>query len=313
MIAIAGVSLGAFGSYLGGQGTAARANRDRMISLELRNSPLAAGATREIRARLVDRVLSGGLPERFDAPSLVPGRPRIIIIFDDMGLDPVAFEQVMSLPGPLTLSFLPYANNAQPLIDRANARGHAVMLHLPMEPSVDLDPGPHSLSSDMTGSTLLKELDWNLSRFTGYVGVNNHMGSKMTADLPTMKTVLSVLASKGLFFLDSLTTPDSSAREAGKSIGATIFDRDVFLDPEAGRETVRKQLDQLERIARATGYVVAICHPRPDTIAMIGPWLTSAPTRGFELSTVKALDEIEGWWLEQEEIQARIETKFATN
>lgn len=309
VMAIAGVVLGAAGSYLGGQGASVRASRAQIVSLDLRDAPLVAGATREARARIVERVLSGAPPERFDAPPLLPGRPRIIVIFDDMGLDKRAFEQVMLLPGPLTLSFLPYAGDLQPMADRARARGDAVMLHLPMDPDGDADPGPHSLALDMAGSRLLKELDWNLSRLTGFVGVNNHMGSKFTRDLPMMKTVLSVLESEGLFFLDSLTTSESVANEAGAAVGATVFARDVFLDPEAGRETVRAQLAQLERIARETGYVVAICHPRPDTIAVIGPWLTSAPTRGFELATVSALYEVEERWREEEEIRAQIEAK----
>lgn len=309
VMAIAGVVLGAAGSYLGGQGTAARASRAYAVSLDLRDAKPAEGVTREGRARIVERVLSGGAPERLDPPPLLPGRPRIVIIFDDMGIDKDAFEQVMTLPGPLTLSFLPYASDLQPLVDRARARGDAVMLHLPMEPEGDEDPGPHSLSLEMTGSRLLKELDWNLSRFTGYVGVNNHMGSKFTTDLPTMKTVLSVLAEKGLFFLDSLTTPDSTARKAGEAVGETVFARDVFLDPEAGPEMVRAQIAQVEHIAKATGYAVAICHPRPDTIAVIGPWLTTAPTRGFELATVTTLYDIEKRWREEEEIRSRLQAK----
>ncbi len=230
------------------------------------------------------------------APSPVAGGPRIIVIFDDMGLDRAVFESVMRLPGPLTLSFLPYGKDPQPMVDAARARGDAVLLHLPMEPAGAADPGPHALKETMSASALLGALEWNLGRIHGYIGVNNHMGSKLTRDEAAMKTILSVINERGLFFVDSLTTGKSMARAAGEGVGARVYARDVFLDPNAGKETVIRQLEQVERIAVETGYAVAICHPHPDTIEVIGPWLTSAPARGFKLDTVASLGALEGAW-----------------
>jgi hypothetical protein len=209
-----------------------------------------------------------------------------------MGIDKKAFENVMRLPGPVTLSFLPYADNPQPLVDRARSRGDNVLLHLPMEPSGVADAGPHSLSSSMSAERLFKELSWNLNRFDGYIGVNNHMGSKATRDETAMKRILSALDQRGLFFIDSLTTGLSAASRAGDAVGAEVYVRDVFLDSEPGRETVRRQLALAESIAAKTGYAIVICHPRGDTLDVIGPWLTTAPSRGFELATVSSLREI---------------------
>ena len=210
-----------------------------------------------------------------------------------MGPDKIAFENVMALPGPVTFSFLPYADKVQPLVDRARARGDAVMLHMPMQPVGNADPGPYSLKPGMSGTELLTAITWNLNRFDGYTGVNNHMGSAFTADAAGMKTVLSVLKKEGLFFLDSLTTSKSVVTKTGRKVGATVFTRDVFLDPDLDRKTIYKQLALVEQIARETGYAVAICHPRADTIDILGPWLTSAPARGFELATVQTLAQID--------------------
>jgi len=146
----------------------------------------------------------------------------------------------------------------------------------------------------MTGADFIKELEWNLARFEGYVGVNNHMGSKLTTDEAAMKTVLAYLNHKDLFFMDSVTTGDTIIREAGLQIGARVYSRDVFLDAETGSVTaVKRQLELVERIARETGYVVAICHPRQETIEALGPWLASAPARGLDLVSVSALADIE--------------------
>jgi len=105
--------------------------------------------------------------------------------------------------------------------------------------------------------------------------------------------MLAILNHRGLFFLDSLTTGDSVVRTAGAMGGAQVFARDVFLDAEGGKESVIKQLALVEEIAIKTGYAVAIAHPRKDTLEVIGPWLTSAPARGFELAPVTALVEME--------------------
>jgi hypothetical protein len=285
-----GLIVGAAGAYSSGRGAAARAAIETGRSLR-EGEAIAFSGRQDLIARLVE----GAAPERI-APPPQGARPKIILIFDDMGLDHAAFEKVMALPGPLTLSFLPYADGLQDLADRSKRQGHAVMLHLPMQPDGAADPGPRSLDPSMTASRLLAELDWNLNRFSGYVAVNNHMGSRFTRNDAAMRTVLSVLDERGVFFVDSKTGADSRASEAGAAVGAAVFARDVFLDPDAGRDLVRSQLALAERIARETGFVVAICHPRADTLAVVGPWLTSAPERGFDLATVETLPELDKVW-----------------
>lgn len=290
-VAFFGVAAGAFIAYSAGQGAATRAAAGvdyAAPGLEIPRSDFELA-----RDRYVAAVMRGDPPERFEPPAAIGLRPRVIIVFDDMGLDRAAFETVMALPGPLTLSFLPYAPSAPAMAAAARNAGHATMLHLPMEPDGPNDPGPNSLKSAMTGAAFLRALDWNLSRFDGYVAVNNHMGSRLTRHEASMKTVLAAVKARGAFFLDSKTTPYSVAREAGRAVGAAVYERDVFLDADAGPETVRRQLAQVERIAQETGHVVAICHPRPATLEVLGPWLTSAPSRGLQLATVEALPEIE--------------------
>jgi polysaccharide deacetylase 2 family uncharacterized protein YibQ len=304
MMAAMGVAIGASFSYLSDNGASADAGYYTGAA-DLRDAPLGDEGPFGARARLVERVISDGVPERFAAPTIVDGSPRIIVIFDDMGIEKAAFEEIMRLPGPVTLSFLPYADGIQPLVDRARARGDAILLHLPMEPSGPADPGPHAIKVGMSATAFLSELDWNLSRFEGFIGVNNHMGSRITRDEAAMKTVLSILDERGLFFIDSLTTGKSVAGEAGLAVGAKVYARDVFLDPDADQETVAQQLALVEKIAAETGFAVAICHPRRDTLDVIGPWLTSAPARGFKLDTVAALPVIEEAWRAREQAALR--------
>lgn len=295
-IAFFGVAIGAFAAYVSEYGSVVQASKGSGAQVVLRDDPLNDAFYRQ-RQQIVQRVLASTPTERFAPPLenerlVAPSgeversdRPKIIIVFDDMGLDRELFDQVLGLPGPVTFSFLPYAHNAAELAQIARAQGAEIMLHLPMEPRGNEDPGPFALMSNMSGADFLEALEWNLSRLEGYVGVNNHMGSKLTADDAAMRTVLAYLRREGLFFLDSVTTGSSVVRSAGARVGADVIVRDVFLDATPGDKTeIRRQLALVEEIARETGYALAICHPRPETLEVLGPWLASAPQRGFELA-----------------------------
>ncbi len=304
--ALAGLIVGAGGALLGEQGRMVppASTSAYAMGLDLRDAPLSGAAfSSGERARIVDLVLNGGAPERL-APPAIAGVPRIIIIFDDIGVDRPASERVLGFPGPLTLSILPYTNDPQPLADRAIARGYAVMLHLPMEPTGDADPGPNALSARMAAGEFRARLEWNLDRVDGVVAVNNHMGSKLTRDEAAMQTVLAEIKDRGLFFIDSLTTAKSRAAQAGAEIGAKVYARDVFIDADERPGAIMKQLALIEEIAAKTGFAVAIAHPRPTTLDLIGPWLTTLPARGFRLETVASLAALEAAWARSERIAA---------
>ncbi len=290
-----GTALGVAGALVSGRGAEADAAAGHLASLDLRDAPLTAVDNVDAgRSQLIAEILTAGEAERLQVEHGGPAtiKPKLIIIFDDMGVDRRAFTEVMKLPGPVTLSFLPYGHGVQSQVDAARARGDDILLHLPMEPSGNADPGPKSLQSGMSADRLFETLDWNLGQFDGYVGVNNHMGSKFTRNEQAMKRVLASLDQRGLIFIDSLTTGGSVVSKAGEAVGAEVFVRDVFLDAEPGRDIVRRQLALAEEIAAKTGYAIVICHPRAETLDMIGPWLTTALARGYELATVSSLRDL---------------------
>jgi len=289
--ALIGAALGIAGAHLAGRAQTAQAGY--AAAYDLRDAPLAGaeGSRTELIAQMAALSQSERLPTPPAAKDFDSARPKLVIIFDDMGLNREAFREIMEMPGPVTLSFLPYAEDLQPLVDEAQKRGDEILLHLPMEPRGSADPGPHSLKSDMKSGALFETLIWNLDRFDGYVGVNNHMGSRFTRDEQAMKRVLSVLDQRDLFFVDSLTTGGSAGSRAGAAVGAEVFVRDVFLDAEPGSAAIQRQLALAEAIAAKTGYAIVICHPHKETLDMIGPWLTTAPARGFDLATVSSLRE----------------------
>ncbi len=224
------------------------------------------------------------------APAPRNGKPAVAVIIDDMGLDRRRSAQAMALPGPLTLSFLPYAEQLDRQTAAARAAGHELMLHLPMEAeSSKVSPGPNALTTTLGPGEILSRLHWNLDRFSGYVGVNNHMGSRFTADAGAMRIVLGELDHRGLLFVDSRTSSRSAGQALAKELGMPQAARDVFLDNVLVSDRVEAQLAELERIARAHGQAIGIGHPHDATLAALAQWIPSLPARGLVLQPVSAL------------------------
>lgn len=216
-------------------------------------------------------------------------RPQIAIVLDDLGLSADLTRTAIKLPGPLTLAFLPYGRNLESYAVEARANRHEVIVHMPMEPSDGRNPGPNALLSSLSSSELLKRLDWNLSQFDGFVGVNNHMGSVFTQEREPMQRVLAALKERGLYFLDSRTTTESSAPRLAMDMGIPLAERDVFLDNHRDAHYLAVQLAQVERVARRYGTAIAIGHPHPETVSQLKQWIGSSLDRGFDLVPVSAI------------------------
>ena len=217
-------------------------------------------------------------------------RPKIAIIIDDMGVDKVRTARTIGLPGPLTMSFLPYARDLPTQTAAARKAGHELMMHMPMQPlSNSINPGPNALMVDLSDMEIQKRLNVNLSRFSGFVGINNHMGSKFTADTGAMSLVMLELRRRGLLFVDSMTSPQSVGVAVAHRMGVPALPRDVFLDHSSDPALIGAQLVKLEALAISKGAAVAIGHPRDATIAALSKWLPKLSSRGIALVPISAV------------------------
>jgi polysaccharide deacetylase 2 family uncharacterized protein YibQ len=218
------------------------------------------------------------------------GAPLIAIMIDDLGISEDRARLMSALPGPLTLAFMPYGENVAVLAEIAADAGHELFLHLPMEPmDATVDPGPHALLGGVGAEELMTQLLWNLQRFDGYVGVNNHMGSRLTQDLAAMNLVMAELGARGLIFIDSLTASASVAYSAARRYGLPAVRRDLFIDNVAERDAILAQLDALEAMALHRGYALGIAHPYDITAEILAEWLPSVQARGFKLVPASAI------------------------
>jgi uncharacterized protein len=216
--------------------------------------------------------------------------PLIAVVIDDMGVDKKRSAMAIDLKGPLTLSFLTYATDLESQTLRAAANGHELMLHVSMEPSSSaVDPGPNALLTHLSNEELHQRLEWGFGRFSTYVGVNNHMGSKFTSDSKAMRIVIEEIKHRGLLFLDSRTSSHTVGAKLARKLGVPVAERNIFLDHENTVEAVNKQLQQVEKMARRNGFVIAIGHPRDATIKALQVWLKDIESRDFQLVPVTTI------------------------
>jgi polysaccharide deacetylase 2 family uncharacterized protein YibQ len=230
--------------------------------------------------------LRNAIPATFPA-----GKPMIAVVIDDVGVNtPQNTARVVALPAPMTLAIMTYAPNAVDLAARASAAGHELLVHVPMEPEDGaLSTGPNAMRTDLPVEDLRRRLEWALTRFDGYVGINNHMGSEFTASAAGMTIVLEEVRRRGLLFLDSKTTASSAGAVVAERLDVPFAERDVFLDNENSVGAVWEQLGRLEQVARGKGYAVAIGHPHDGTLDALAAWLPTARDRGFVLVPISQI------------------------
>lgn len=260
-----------------------------------------AGAPADESDRHRAKVPTGGQAvESSPAAAAVAGGPRVALVIDDLGQRVTGPDAaLLALPVPLTLAVLPGrphsraiaalaaggpGRDGQPLRD--------LFLHLPMEPQgyPGIDPGPGALLLGQAPAEVASRLEQGLASVPGAIGVNNHMGSAATADTLLMEALMSELASRGLRFLDSLTTPRSVAWQAARRAGVPCVRNRLFLDVDHTDEAaVSVRLAELVAVARRSGQAIGIAHPHPATAAVLAREIPLYVEDGVRFVTVSEL------------------------
>ncbi len=199
-------------------------------------------------------------------------------------------EALAKLPGPVSFAFAPYGNDLERLAARARGEGHEILLQLPMEPFdyPDNDPGPQTLLTSLAPEQNIDRMHWLMSRFQGYVGVANYMGSRFTASDASFAPVLREVAKRGLMYFDDGTSPRSLAGQIAGANSLPFVKAAVVLDAVPTPNEIDRALVRLEGIARETGIAVGVATALPVSIARIAQWAKGAEARGFMLVPISA-------------------------
>ena len=221
--------------------------------------------------------------------------PRLAIIIDDLGNDQSAANALVSLPFPLTFSVLPHLPLSSEIAEEAYRRNDQVMLHLPMQSEGESSPSEGTKAEDielrvgMSRGQVQELVNSMLDTVPHAIGVNNHQGSRATADPALMQAVMDDLRTRGLFFIDSRTTASTVAYDVARASGVRAASRKVFLDDTPTRQAVLTQLDLAAHDASRDGSAIAIGHPRPATIAVLAEELPRMEARGIRIVFVSDL------------------------
>ena len=195
------------------------------------------------------------------------GEVRLAIVIDDAGNNLQELRPYLEFPGPLTFAVLPQLRHSARAAELARAHGHEVILHLPMAAVSGMNPGPGTISAELSEVEIRLLMELNFASISGAVGTNNHMGSAGTADDRIMDTVMAYLADNGKFFVDSRTTSSSVAATYASKHGVPFMARDVFLDHDRDPAAIRSALRQGLAVARRQGHAVLIGHSSVGEVA----------------------------------------------
>jgi polysaccharide deacetylase 2 family uncharacterized protein YibQ len=187
---------------------------------------------------------------------------KVAIIIDDLGNGLKGTDEIFSIQAPLTVAIMPFLRTSKEDAIRAHLAGFDVLLHIPMEPIRGKKRwlGPGAITTDMSDQDIKEQLRKEIESIPYVVGVNNHMGSKATADPRVVKDILEVLKEKKLFIVDSGTSPDSKIVLLAKQMGVPYVRRTVFLDNKNSESYIKRQIQILIDQARNQGWGVGIGH-----------------------------------------------------
>ena len=223
----------------------------------------------------------------------LPERPWISLVIDDFGFSKAMAEEYSAVDLPLTWAIIPFQPQSESSAEMAAAAEIPFIIHMPMgaqgdkiwtEKSGVIDKG----MSPETVTLLLRKAAVSLP---GAQGMNNHRGSRATADQATMEMVMNELAATSLCFLDSRTSSSSVAYNTARKRGIAAGYASIFLDNETSEESMEKQFRRGLAMAGKRGWVVMIGHTRPDTLNFIRK-KSAIPPEGGTFVTLPVLMEL---------------------
>lgn len=216
--------------------------------------------------------------------------PKVAFIIDDLGYETEVAKKMMELEFPIALSILPFLQYSEFIAEEGKKKNQEIMLHIPMEPNnSDADPGPGAIKSYMSEEEIRQAVRGSIFNFPYVVGVNNHMGSKITEDRKIMKIILEEIKRYDLFFIDSVTTRNSIAYEVAQEMEIKSAVRSVFLDNENGIEYIKGQMLEIQETALREGEVIAIGHGRINTFYVLKLIIPELIKAGIEIVPVSEL------------------------
>ncbi|HEM46251.1 MAG TPA: divergent polysaccharide deacetylase family protein, partial [Alphaproteobacteria bacterium] len=216
--------------------------------------------------------------------------PAVAIVVDDFGYRcDTLVDDFLSVPVPITVTVIPGLRHSERVCRKAAAAGKEILCHLPMEPEKGAaDDGEIPLVRvDMKDREIREIVSRALETVPGAAGMNNHMGSRATADRGVMRAVLAECRERGLFFIDSMTSARSVVAETAAEMGVPTAGNDLFIDNRGDDE--RENLRKLISLAKRRGGAVGIMHVRRSSLEHLRWFVEEAARQGIRFETASGM------------------------
>lgn len=242
----------------------------------------------QVKQAMTPRTAPQAAPQK--AAVLVPKPPAgsIVLIIDDFGFDGQPIDKAMALDPDINFAILPNGTRAADFADLLHDHGFEILVHLPMEPIGTASPGRNAILTSMSDGEIARLVHEHVRAVPHARGVNNHMGSRATADRRVMATVLEALP-EGMYFVDSRTGDRSVAETVAREMNVRTAARHVFLDDVRTAAAVREQLERLAGVARERGVAIGIGHPNRVTLDVLSQEIPRLRERGFRFLRASAI------------------------
>lgn len=216
-------------------------------------------------------------------PNLRREQGRIALLIDDFGdrWDNTAMA-FMELDADITASVIPGRRMSERSAREVRRLGGEVVLHLPMEPlSAPFKKDDYSIATGMSHIEVAQAIDRALETVPSAMGMNNHMGSRVTSHRETITHVLNECRSRNLYFIDSRTTASTVAFDVAQAMGVRSGKRDVFLDAESSRASIRQRIHELANKAKRNGFAIGIGHCTKLTLEVLREEIPKIQAKGY--------------------------------
>lgn len=199
-------------------------------------------------------------------------KPKVALIFDDLGENFKEFREIYALNVPLTISIIPGLKFSNNIANMGSRSGLSVLIHLPMEPKREelfRNKKFTFLSNDLPSRELEYLLRFYLNSIRVAIGVNNHMGSQATEDPILMRKILKAIKAKKMVFIDSRTSLNSVACQIALEENLTCDSNEGFVDSINDLEKIGQRLDELIGRSKGKEKIIIILHPHKNTFAVL--------------------------------------------
>jgi len=197
----------------------------------------------------------------------VNNKPKLAIVIDDVTLQSQV-NNIQKINHDITMSFMPpikthknSAKIAQPL--------DFYMVHFPMQANSFKFEETNTLHVGDSYEKIENRVKQIRQWYPNAIYTNNHTGSKFTSDDQSMDYLIKALTKYDFIFLDSRTTANTKTKKYAKKYKVPYLARNIFLDNKLEYNYILSQLKKSIKIAKKSGYAVAIGHPHKITLKVL--------------------------------------------